>query len=64
VSQSPRGRSKERNSSAINDAIAAVMEDLHSDDKEGCDEYLRWRNFEPKLSKTVFESPGSNPIAY
>jgi hypothetical protein len=28
------------------------------------DEYLRWRNFEPKWSKTVSESPGSNPTAY
>jgi hypothetical protein len=64
VSRSPRERQRERNSSAIDDAIAAVMEDPHSDDEEGCDEYLRWRNFEPKWSKTVFESPGSNPIAY
>jgi hypothetical protein len=40
------------------------MEDADSDDEEGCDEYLRWRNFKPKWSKTVFESPGSNLIAY
>ncbi|RYO14557.1 hypothetical protein AA0111_g11924 [Alternaria arborescens] len=63
VSRSPRGRPRERNPSAIDDAIAAVMEDLDSDE-EGCDEYLRWRNFEPKWTKTVFESPSSNPVTY
>jgi hypothetical protein len=63
VSRSPRWRPRERNLSAIDDAIAAVMENLDSDE-ESCDEYLRWRNFKPKWSKTVFESPSSNPITY
>jgi hypothetical protein len=64
VLRSPRGRLIERNSSAIDDTITAVIDDPHSDNKEGCDEYLRWHNFEPEWSKTVFERPGSNLIAY
>ena len=40
------------------------MEDPNSDDDDGGDEYLRWRKFEPKWSNTVFESHGSNVIAY
>ena len=62
--RSPKLRIRERNPSAIDDAIAAIMEDPNSDDDEGGDEYLRWRTFEPKWSKTVFESPGNSVIAY
>jgi hypothetical protein len=64
VSRSPRSRPRERKSNAIDDAIAAIMEDLSSDSDEGFDEYQRWRAFEPKWTKTMFESPDSNPIKY
>jgi hypothetical protein len=64
VARSPRSRPRERNSNAIDDAIAAIMEDPYSDDDEEFDEYQRWRAFEPKWSKPMFESPDNDPIKY
>ncbi|EFQ92116.1 hypothetical protein PTT_10847, partial [Pyrenophora teres f. teres 0-1] len=64
ASRSPRSRPKERSSNAIDDAIAAIMEDPYSDDDEGFDEYQRWRAFEPKWTKPMLEGSSNNPIKY
>jgi hypothetical protein len=64
VARSPRSRPRERNLNAIDDAIAAIMEDPYSDDDKDFDKYQRWRAFEPKWSKPMFESPSNNPIKY
>jgi hypothetical protein len=62
--QSPRSCPRERNSNAIDDTIATIMEDPYSDDDEGFDEYQQWQAFEPKWTKSIFESPNSNLIKY
>ncbi|KAF1832272.1 hypothetical protein BDW02DRAFT_461561, partial [Decorospora gaudefroyi] len=64
AARSPVNRPRERNSNAINDAIAAIMEDPNSDSDDGFDEYQRWRASEPRWSKAMFESVDSNPVKY
>jgi hypothetical protein len=39
VARSPRSRLRERNLNAVDDAIAAIIEDLYSDDDKDFDEY-------------------------
>jgi hypothetical protein len=61
--RSPPVRRKEPISSAIDDAIAAIMDD-NSDDDSNLDEYEKWRQDEPKWAKQQYESADSSAIKY